>query len=340
MLKRCISPTLLLSMVIASGILFPVGVSAQSKPPKAGVETIKPAAGTESIKPKVKPRIAVLDFDFASVSETALGFSAKGGAVGISNLLTNQLAKTDQFIIIERSRIEAVLAEQNMGDSGRVEASTAAQIGRILGVDAVLVGSVTKFFVEDGSQAVSVGSFFGLGGGQRKQTATVQLAARLVNTATGEILTTAEGTGVSNQKDGAGSVFGIGGGSTSNARDRIIANAAEAAVTQVVTTLNGAAPKIAAQPALAPVIEMVVADVTGGQITLNKGAIAGLRPGMMVSVERVIKEIKDPTTGKRLRTQSQPIGKIQIVEVDSQSAVGKVMNGTGFRVGDRAKAIQ
>jgi curli biogenesis system outer membrane secretion channel CsgG len=331
MMKRYVSPTLLLSMVIVSGTFFPAVVYAQAKPVGAGVETIKP---------KTKPRIAVLDFDFASVSETALGFSAKGGAVGISNLLTNQLAKADQYIIIERSRIEAVLSEQNLGQTGRLEASTAAQIGRILGVDAVLVGSVTKFFVEDGSQAVSVGSFFGLGGGQRKQTATVQLAARLVNTATGEILTTAEGTGVSNKRDGAGSVFGFSGGSTSNARDRILGDAAEQAVNQIVTTLTGAAPKIAAQPSLAPVVEMVVADVSGGQITLNKGAVAGIRPGMTVSVERVIKEIKDPVTGKRLRTQSQPIGKIQIVEVDAQSSVGKVLNGTGFRVGDRAKALQ
>jgi curli biogenesis system outer membrane secretion channel CsgG len=335
MMKRHLSATLALSITLSSLGLFPILPSLAQANPKP------PGAGVETIKPKEKRRIAILDFDFASVSETALGFSSKGGATGISNLLTNQLAKTDQYIIIERSRIEAVLAEQNLGQTGRLEASTAAQIGRILGVDAVLMGSVTKFFIEDGRQSGSLGGFFfGAAGGQRKQSATVQLAARLVNTATGEILTTAEGTGVSSKKDGAGSIFGFSGGSSSDARDRILGDAAEQAVNQIVTALVSAAPKIAAQPSLAPTIEMVVADVTGGQITLNKGAIAGLRPGMTVSVERVIKEIKDPTTGKRLRTQSQSIGKIQIVEVDNQSAVGKVLNGTGFRVGDRAKAIQ
>lgn len=334
-MNRHLSATLSLSIALSSLGLFPIFPSLAQVNPKP------PGAGVETIKPKEKRRIAILDFDFASVSETALGFSAKGGAAGISNLLTNQLVKTDQFIIIERSRIESILAEQNLSQSGRIEASTAAQIGRVLGVDAVLVGSVTKFYVEDASQSGSLGGFlFGVGGGQRKQSATVQLAARLVSTATGEILTTMEGAGTSGKKDGSGTVFGIGGGSESNVRDRILGEAAEQAVNQLVSAMIAVSPKLSALPSIAPVVEMVVADVTGGQITLNKGAIAGLRPGMTVSVERVIKEIKDPTTGKALRTQSQPIGKIQIVEVDNQSAVGKVLNGTGFRVGDRAKAIQ
>jgi hypothetical protein len=61
---------------------------------------------------------------------------------------------------------------------------------------------------------------------------------------------------------------------------------------------------------------------------------------MVVSVERVIKDIKDPTTGKVLRRQTQSVGRIQLTEVDAQSSVGKILTGTGFKVGDVAKAVQ
>ncbi|WP_404787120.1 CsgG/HfaB family protein [Altericista sp. CCNU0014] len=299
------------------------------------------ALGTEQIKPREKRRIAVLDFDFSSISDMSYlsGFGGDGASKGISNLLTNQLVKEGSYILIERSRIDAVLAEQNLGASGRIEPTTAAQIGRILGVDAVLIGAVTKFDMEDKSKGFSFGGIFG---GSRKQIATVQIAARLINTATGEILTVAEGTGQSEQKDATGGVGLFGTTSSSDSRGRVLGEAAEKAVAAVSTQLVAAAPKLSSLPTLAPRIDALVADVTGNQVVINKGGRDGFRPGMVLSVERVIKSVKDPSTGKVLRVVSQPIGRVQLVEVDATSSVGKVIagKGGGFRVGDRAKAVE
>ncbi len=301
-----------------------------------------PTGGAEQIKPKERRRIAVLNFDFASVSETGflLGmYGGNGASVGVSNLITNELAKRDSYILIERSRIDAVLAEQNLGESGRIEPTTAAEIGRILGVDAVLIGSVTKFNVEDQTRGVSLGSVFGFGGSQKKQTATVQIASRLVSTGTGEILAVAEGTGQAQQKDEGGQFLGIGTTASSNSRDRVLSDAAEMAVTEVVNQLDALAPKVAALPPVLPAVDVMIADITGSQVVLNKGGKDGFRPGMTLSVERVVKTVKDPATGKVLRTLTQPIGRIQLTDVDATSSLGKILNGTGFKVGDRAKAI-
>jgi curli biogenesis system outer membrane secretion channel CsgG len=65
----------------------------------------------------------------------------------VSDLLVDRLVKDGTFSVIERSRLDAILAEQNLGLSGRLDANTAAQVGRILGVDAVILGSVTQFDV-------------------------------------------------------------------------------------------------------------------------------------------------------------------------------------------------
>ncbi len=298
------------------------------------------ALGTEQIRPREKRRIAVLDFDFSSISNMSYlsGFGG-GGSRGISDLLTNQLVKEGSYILIERSRIDAVLAEQNLGTSGRIEPTTAAQIGRILGVDAVLIGAVTKFDMEDKSKGFSFGGVFG---GSRKQIATVQIAARLINTATGEILAVAEGNGQSEQKDATGGVGLFGTTSNSDSRGRVLGEAAEKAVAAVSTQLVAAAPKLSSLPTLAPRIDALVADVTGNQVVINKGGRDGFRPGMVLSVERVIKSVKDPSTGKVLRVVSQPIGRVQLVEVDATSSVGKVITGKGgsFKVGDRARAAE
>lgn len=302
-----------------------------------------PGIGVEQIKVKESRRIAVLDFDYANVSKTGIsyGLYGKNGASrGISNLLTNELVKDGTYVLVERSKIDAILAEQNLGASGRIEPTTAAQIGRVLGVDAVLIGSITQFHIEEQSKGGSIGGFFGLGGKQKTQLATVQLSTRLVSTATGEILTAAEGTGQADKSGGRGRIFGIGVDSNSDSSERLLGEASGQAVDKIVSQLAAVAPKLAAKPATLPVEEMVVADVTGNQIVLNKGGVHGFRPGMVVSVERVIKDIKDPTTGKLLRRQTQSVGRIQLTEVDAQSSVGKILTGTGFKVGDVAKAAE
>lgn len=95
-----------------------------------------------------KIRVAVLDFDYSAVSNPTWLSYFNGGAKGVSDMIVNQLVETGKYRVIERSRLDAILAEQNLGASGRVDASTAAEIGRLLGVEMVVIGSVTQFDIE------------------------------------------------------------------------------------------------------------------------------------------------------------------------------------------------
>lgn len=92
-----------------------------------------------------KVRVAVLDFDYSGLSNPQWLTFLNGGASGVSDILVNKLVESGRYTVIERSRIDAVLREQNFGASGRVDAATAAQIGQILGVDVVIIGSITQF---------------------------------------------------------------------------------------------------------------------------------------------------------------------------------------------------
>ncbi|MDO9508735.1 MAG: CsgG/HfaB family protein, partial [Thermovirgaceae bacterium] len=74
-----------------------------------------------------KTRIAVIDF------EDAAGSGAPARA--ITDMLVTELFKTNLFTIIERSKIDSLLFEQNMVISGAIDPSTAAKIGKLLGVE-------------------------------------------------------------------------------------------------------------------------------------------------------------------------------------------------------------
>src|SRR5215467_12460298 len=103
---------------------------------------LMPASGQQK-----KKRIAVLNFDYATVMTNAQAIFGTNVDVGkgISDLLVQQLVTDGKYSLIERNAIDKILNEQNFANSDRADPATAAKIGKILGVDAVIVGSITQF---------------------------------------------------------------------------------------------------------------------------------------------------------------------------------------------------
>jgi curli biogenesis system outer membrane secretion channel CsgG len=149
-----------------------------------------------------KKRVAILDFDFASIQHWWDGNWDIGK--GISDLLVVRLVKDGTYSVVERKALNAILAEQNFSNSDRANPSSAAQIGKLLGVDCIIVGSITQFGTEDKKVGVGGvgGRWGGFGGGKvgtSKGKAHVVLDMRMVDVDTGEILVVAEGKGESSR---------------------------------------------------------------------------------------------------------------------------------------------
>lgn len=308
------------------------GLSALAMPPAEA------SAPVQLAQAQTRLRVAVLDFDYASTGADSWWYANPNAAQGVSDLLTNKLVNSGRYTMIERSRIAEILAEQNLGAAGRIDASTAAQVGRLLGADAVIIGSVTRFNLDEESGG---GSILGFGGNRSVRTAEVALTARIVNTTTGEIIAVADGSGTKEKGSGGVSISILGNvGSSANNDDELLSGAADLAVTQLAGKLVDSSAQLAAQPQTIPAIDAVVADVSGNTVIINKGAQDGFRTGMTLSIERVDREVLDPQTGAVLRSISSPVGQIELTEVDAGSAVGRIISGTGLRVGDKARAIQ
>src|SRR3974390_3459934 len=145
--------------------------------------------------PAAKKRVAVMNFDYGTVRSyvSSIFGSDQDVGKGISDLLVQKLVQDGKYSVIERNALDKILAEQNFSNSDRADAATAAKIGKVLGVDAIIIGSITQFGRDDQHTNVGGGGYglgkFGLGGvGTSKAKAVVGISARMVNTSTGEIL--------------------------------------------------------------------------------------------------------------------------------------------------------
>jgi curli biogenesis system outer membrane secretion channel CsgG len=300
--------------------------------------------------PVRKKRVAIFDFDYATVhgGVTAIFGQEVDIGKGISDLLVKYLVKDGSYSVIERKAMDKILAEQNFSNSDRANPNSAAKIGKLLGVDAIIVGSITQFGNDTKNTGVGGGGGgfggFGLGGFKHsKSKAIVALDARIVDIDTGEILAVSEGKGESSREStsltgGGGNWHGFGAGGvdfgSSDFQNTIIGEAVKAAVETMSTGVIAGKDKLVARTI---VVEGLVAAVDGGQVILNVGAKAGVKVGDQLSVERVSKEIKDPATGKVLRRMSTSIGMVKVTDVDDVSSVCSVVSGAGFKTGDAVK---
>jgi len=136
--------------------------SSEPKPPAP--HSIEPPATMDySTIRRVGPRLTL----------AVLPMSDKGGAGQLSEIIADKLVTSlvgfQRYRIIERSQMDKVLKEQKFGLSDLVDPSSAAKLGRLAGVDCLVIGSAWV------SNAI------------------MDLNTRLVDTETGEVLATRAG---------------------------------------------------------------------------------------------------------------------------------------------------
>lgn len=101
---------------------------------RAGIEQL--AANIVKEAPEGRQlRVAVADFPDLQGVTSALGRY-------IASRLTTRLAQSPKFFVIERQRLGQILAELKFGMSDLVDPAKVKQLGRMVGVEAVVVGTV------------------------------------------------------------------------------------------------------------------------------------------------------------------------------------------------------
>jgi curli biogenesis system outer membrane secretion channel CsgG len=208
---------LVAGLIVASAILGSAGLSS--------AQTAKAA----------RPQIAVMDFDYGTIDNWWGQYDI---GKGMADQVVDALVNDGTFRVIERKKLDTVLAEQDFAHSNRAEpaAATLAKIGKIKGVKYIIAGSITKFSTEKRGGGLRVK---GIGVGASKGKAQVNLTARVIDVTSGEIVASVKGEGISNKGGGfdfATSGFGVGTNSE-EWRNSGIGDAQEKATIDFVTKL-------------------------------------------------------------------------------------------------------
>lgn len=263
-----------------------------------------------------KLRVGVVNFQNKTPSKVL------GIGEAAAEILGTILHKTERFIVIPQQDLESILSQQRLGATGAINPDTAAKMGEIMGLNAIVTGSISAYSeTEEGyDYLVTKG---------KKQIARVTVDYRIVDTTTGVQLMADSGAGI--YEKSAGSVLGMGTKAAydTDLRDGALRDALNKAMVNMMKQLgkrkwNGR-----------------VAQVDGTNLYINAGQKSGLNVGEKLDVFRPGKDIIDPVTKQKLGTTENKIGQaiVQQNDIGDQAdlSIATPTSGMGFKPGDIVK---
>ncbi|MEA3246908.1 MAG: CsgG/HfaB family protein, partial [Gemmatimonadota bacterium] len=185
-------------------------------------------------------------------AKSAQQSSGENAGRAVAGLLIERLLASGNFRVVERAALDAVKTEQDLARGGRPAPDSAGQARGLVGAKYVVTGQITKFGKakrEKGGGIVGmiterVGGF---GLGSNETSYEVSLTGRVVEAATGELVTSMTTDGVvigdnglvivgGGASVGGGAVGGFGSQATGE-REKRIAEALRSAVDKLVLQL-------------------------------------------------------------------------------------------------------
>ncbi len=298
-----------------------------------------------------KQRIAVMGLDSKISTTTASDPVQQGGAVttttvqipppadlgtGLTEMLVTALQKTHRFILLERTALQDIQAEQQLGTGGALNPATAPKAGSLLGAQALVRGAITEYSFAESS--VGGGGILGnLGISHSSMRAMIALDVRLYDTTTGEILN---------------SVHAVGHASSSGTSVNYTNSNLAVGTTAFSQSPLGEACRRALAKAVLFICKSMVAlpwegriadvEADGSSITLylNAGQDDGIKTGDTLAILKPGHSIVDPSTRTVIgHVKDVAEGNAHVVEVKPKLSILAVDSGSGFSVGDVVRML-
>ncbi len=204
--------------------------------PRAPAEAPPTPTGREE-----RLRVAVLRFQVATVDPRWTQLWDIG--TGVTEMVEEALFNRGRYRLVERRQLEQVLREQGLGLTGAVDAATAARVGRVAGVQALIMGTVNQFDLSSaGGVVLPLPLPVPIGIGVGVYRAQVALTARVVDANTAEILGIVRGNGRADGTVAMASlqVAAFGGGEF---RNSVLGRALTQAIQDLVNNLDAGLSK-------------------------------------------------------------------------------------------------
>ena len=261
-----------------------------------------------------KLRVGVVNFQNKTPSKNI------GIGEAAADILGTILQKTDRFIIIPQQDVASIMEQQSMGASGAIDPATAAKMGKVLGLNAIVTGAITAYSeAEEGSDYLVYK--------KKKQIARVTVDYRIVDTTTGIQFAADSGQGVYEKKTGGALGLGSKSSYDPDLRDGALRDALTKGMVNMLKQFESQE------------WSGRIASIKGRTVYLNAGQKTGLKVGDVLAVQELGEEILDPQTNVVLGRAPGPVKGEVIVTgfFGKDGSMATIRSGTGFKTNDLVK---
>ncbi len=290
---------LFLILLLVSGCATPSAYKPdQVEAPASKKQQIKAQQTTALPSAKrYKQKIAIIRFTNETNYGRALMTDADFDRLGkqASDMLASRLVKSGNFMVFERSDIKKIQQEQTISGGG------------LIGVDTVIVGSVTEF-------GRSIAGKTGFMSSTKMQTAKAKVEIRLVNIKTGQAFFSATGAGEASTESGEIAGYGSRAAYDATLNDRAIGAAITDVIDKLVSTLEERAWRTD------------ILSVENGQVFISGGARQGIKVSDTLKVMSPGQKIKSKQTGMEISLPGKQVAIIRVVSFfgDNENNEGSV----------------
>lgn len=263
-------------------------------------------AAQETTKLALKRKIAVGRLsNETTYGKSLLGSSAEDRmALKITDMFVQSLINSGNYLVFERPDVALL---QNEADLSGNEVN-------IIGVDTLVIGSLTEF----GRSTTGESGFLS---SSKKQEATATIDLRLVDTNTGQVIESVTGQGSSSTETSNTMGFGSVASFDGSLNDQAIGAAVNAAVekmTQLMLT----------KPWTADVL-----TIEDGLVYFSGGESQGIEQGMAFAVFRKGRQVESSTTGSIITLPGSKVAELSVMGTFGDSELeegsfGQVTTGT------------
>jgi curli biogenesis system outer membrane secretion channel CsgG len=255
---------------------------------------------------------------------------------GLDAMLTDILLQTGRFDVVERESLDVILGEQDLADSGRVSAPSAAKKGKVLGAQLGVKLVVNSYEPNIEGKKGGLGGVGRMLGGKMGAAAgavkwqnaesRVGITVQLVDMETSQIK---DSTQVDVRLKARKIGFGAVGWGTSGALGGFMGSYSQTPIGQAMIAAANIGVHHLVKGIGAQEPEGVVADISGGKVMVTMGQ-GQVRPDDVIRAVSLGKEIYHPETGILLSRDEALLGELRITEVRDTFAFAEPMSGTAI----------
>ncbi|MEO5971648.1 MAG: CsgG/HfaB family protein [Bdellovibrionia bacterium] len=300
-----------IKMGIATSIVLLATGCAIQAPPIAQKESLHSTASQKSAQQATlsqAPTVPILKRKIALgriTNETSYGHSLLRDQFNdplgkqVTDLMSKALTESGAYLVFERPDLNRVLIENEIGGAKL----------NLIGVDALIVGSLTEF----GRKTVGATGF---ASSSKRQVAFAKIDIRLVDTNNGQVFFAASGSGEASTETASTFGFGSQAAYDGTLNDAAIRQAVSDAVNRFTSELKD-------RP-----WETYILKAEDNLLYISGGKSQGIRPGMTFSVQTKGEKVKSTQTGAEISLPGREVAQIRIDSLFGEGELNEGSTGT------------